>query len=402
MSGHNKWSKIKNAKEKNDQQNAKMFTKIGREIAVAVKLGGPDPNANTQLKNIIAKAKSINMPNDNINRSIKKASGELNTVNYESMTYEGYGIGGSAVIVYALTDNKNRTASDVRHLFDKFGGSLGSNGCVSYLFTKKGVIYVQKGTGISDDDIMMMALDAGAEDILIEDDVYEIYTTPDTFDEVRDNLEKAGVTIADSGLDMIPSNYVTLPEDKVATFQKMIDFLEDSDDVQEVYHNVELPDEELERNMYWYVKNTLENNGYNHYEISNYSKPGRRSRHNMLYWNLADYIGVGAAAHSYFDGVRYSNTDNVEEYISSAIAGNCDRVQSEVDAEFEYVMLKARLSDGFLLSEFEERFGSSFTDGKERLLAKFQEQGFMTISDERIALTENGFYLSNSILVEIL
>ena len=134
MSGHNKWSKIKNVKEKNDQQNAKMFTKIGREIAVAVKLGGPDPNANTQLKNIIAKAKAINMPNDNINRSIKKASGELNTVNYESMTYEGYGVGGSAVIVYALTDNKNRTASDVRHIFDKFGGSLGSNGCVSYLF----------------------------------------------------------------------------------------------------------------------------------------------------------------------------------------------------------------------------------------------------------------------------
>lgn len=244
MSGHNKWSKIKNVKEKNDQQNAKMYTKIGREIAVAVKLGGPDPNANTQLKNIIAKAKSINMPNDNINRSIKKASGELNTVNYESMTYEGYGVGGSAVIVYALTDNKNRTASDVRHLFDKFGGSLGSNGCVSYLFTKKGVIYVQKGTGISDDDIMMMALDAGAEDILVEDDVYEIYTTPETFDEVKDNLEKAGVTIADSGLDMIPSNYVTLPEDKVATFQKMIDFLEDSDDVQEVYHNVDLPEEE--------------------------------------------------------------------------------------------------------------------------------------------------------------
>ena len=243
MSGHNKWSKIKNVKEKNDQQNAKMYTKIGREIAVAVKLGGPDPNANTQLKNIIAKAKSINMPNDNINRSIKKASGELNTVNYESMTYEGYGVGGSAVIVYALTDNKNRTASDVRHLFDKFGGSLGSNGCVSYLFTKKGVIYVQKGTGISDDDIMMMALDAGAEDILVEDDVYEIYTTPETFDEVKDNLEKAGVTIADSGLDMIPSNYVTLPEDKVATFQKMIDFLEDSDDVQEVYHNVDLPEE---------------------------------------------------------------------------------------------------------------------------------------------------------------
>ena len=227
MSGHNKWSKIKNAKEKNDQQNAKMFTKIGREIAVAVKLGGPDPNSNTQLKNIIAKARGINMPNDNINRSIKKASGELNTINYESMTYEGYGVGGSAVIVYALTDNKNRTASDVRHLFDKFGGSLGSNGCVSYLFTKKGVIYVQKGTGISDDDMMMMALEAGAEDIVTEDEVFEIYTTPDTFDSVKENLENAGVAIADSCLDLIPSNYVTLPEDKVATFTKMIDLLED-------------------------------------------------------------------------------------------------------------------------------------------------------------------------------
>ena len=184
------------------------------------------------------------MPNDNINRSIKKASGELNTINYETMTYEGYGVCGSAVIVYALTDNKNRTASDVRHLFDKFGGSLGSNGCVSYLFTKKGVIYVQRGTGISDDDMMMMALEAGAEDIVTEDEVFEIYTTPDTFDSVKENLENAGVTIADSGLDMIPSNYVTLPEDKVATFTKMIDLLEDCDDVQEVYHNVDNADVE--------------------------------------------------------------------------------------------------------------------------------------------------------------
>ncbi|MBE5757363.1 MAG: YebC/PmpR family DNA-binding transcriptional regulator [Clostridiales bacterium] len=240
MSGHNKWSKIKNAKEKNDQQNAKMYTKIGREIAVAVKLGGPDPNSNSQLKNIIAKAKTINMPNDNINRSIKKASGELGSVNYESMTYEGYGVGGSAVIVYALTDNKNRTASDVRHLFDKFGGSLGSNGCVSYLFTKKGVIYVQKGTGISDDDMMMIALDSGAEDIEIGDEVFEIYTTPDDFDIVKENLEKNGVTIADSSIDLIPSNYVELTEDKLVTFNKMIDLLEDNDDVQEVYHNVEM------------------------------------------------------------------------------------------------------------------------------------------------------------------
>ena len=239
MSGHNKWSKIKGIKEKNDQQNAKMFTKIGREIAVAVKLGGSDPNSNTQLKNIIAKAKSINMPNDNINRSIKKASGELRTVNYESMTYEGYGVCGSAVIVYALTDNKNRTASDVRHAFDKFGGSLGSNGCVSYLFTKKGVIYVQKGTGISDDDMMMIALDCGADDIVIDDEVFEIYTTPETFDEVKEKLESNGVVIANSALDLIPSNYVTMPADKEATFQKMIDYLEDNDDVQEVYHNVE-------------------------------------------------------------------------------------------------------------------------------------------------------------------
>ena len=240
MSGHNKWSKIKNAKEKNDQQNAKMFTKIGREIAVAVKAGGSDPNSNSQLKNIIAKAKAINMPNDNINRSIKKASGELNSVNYESMTYEGYGVCGSAVIVYALTDNKNRTASDVRHVFDKFGGSLGSNGCVSYLFTRKGVIYVQRGTGVSDDDMMMIALDCGAEDISIEDEVFEIYTTPETFDEVKENLEKNSIVIADSQIDMIPSNYVTLPEDKEATFNKMIDALEDNDDVQEVFHNVEL------------------------------------------------------------------------------------------------------------------------------------------------------------------
>ncbi len=242
MSGHNKWTKIKNTKEKNDQQNAKIYTKIGREIAVAVKLGGPDPNSNSQLKNIIAKAKSVNMPNDNINRSIKKASGELNTVNYESMTYEGYGIAGSAVIVYALTDNKNRTASDVRHIFDKFGGSLGSNGCVSYLFNRKGVIYVQKGTGISDDDMMLLALDAGAEDIVIEDEVFEIYTTPEDFDTVKENLENNSVTIADSAIDMIPTNYVTLPADKVPTFQKMIDALDDNDDVQEVYHNVELED----------------------------------------------------------------------------------------------------------------------------------------------------------------
>ncbi len=243
MSGHNKWTKIKGIKEKNDQQNAKMYTKIGREIAVAVKLGGADPNSNSQLKNIIAKAKAINMPNDNINRSIKKASGELNTVNYESMTYEGYGVGGSAVIVYALTDNKNRTASDVRHTFDKFGGSLGNTGCVSYLFNKKGIIYVQKGNGVSDDDMMMIALEAGAEDLSIDDEVFEIYTTPEDFEQVKENLEKSSIVIADSSIGLIPTNYVELSEDKESTFIKMIDALEDSDDVQEVYHNVNLKSE---------------------------------------------------------------------------------------------------------------------------------------------------------------
>ena len=160
------------------------------------------------------------------------------------MTYEGYGVGGSAVIVYALTDNKNRTASDVRHDFEKFGGSLGSNGCVSYLFNKKGVIYVQRGTGISDDDMMMTALEAGAEDIAIEDEVFEIYTTPENFETVKSNLEGINITIADSSIDLIPTNYVDLPADKQVTFQKMIDALEDSDDVQEVYHNVNLTEEE--------------------------------------------------------------------------------------------------------------------------------------------------------------
>ena len=239
MSGHNKWSKIKNVKAKNEAQNAKIFTKIGREIAVAVKLGGADPNSNSKLKNIISKAKSFNMPNDNIQRSIKKASGEINTVNYESAVYEGYGIAGSAVIVYALTDNKNRTASDVRHLFDKFGGSLGANGCVSYMFNKKGVIIVEKGNGISDDDMMMYALEGGADDVEISDTIFTIYTAPDAVDNVKEYLEQNNIAVADSSVDMIPNNYVTLPEDKVNTFGKMIELLDELDDVQDIYHNVE-------------------------------------------------------------------------------------------------------------------------------------------------------------------
>jgi len=244
MSGHNKWSSIKHTKEKNDAQNAKIFTKIGREIAVAVKLGGADPASNPKLKNLISKAKSVNMPNDNIQRVIKKSSGELGAVNYEEITYEGYGPAGSAVIVYCLTDNKNRTASDVRHAFDRFRGSLGSTNCVSYLFAIKGVIIVEKGIGFSDDDIMMHAIEAGADDVQVLDDCIEIYTTTDAFDSVKEYFDNNNIPTVSASIDLIPSSYLTLPEDKIASFNKMIDYLNDNDDVQEVYHNVENADAE--------------------------------------------------------------------------------------------------------------------------------------------------------------
>lgn len=239
MSGHNKWSKIKNVKAKNEAQTSKLYTKIGREIAVAVKSGGADPNSNAKLKNIIIKARSANMPNDNITRAIKKASGELGAVNYEAITYEGYGPAGSAVMVYVLTDNKNRTASDVRHCFDKFGGSLGANGCVSYLFDRKGLIVVEKGIGISDDDITMHVLESGADDVDITDVEYDIYTSPENFDAVRTYFENNNIPMVSAEVTMIPQNYVTLPEDKVNSFTKLYDALNDNDDVQEIYHNVE-------------------------------------------------------------------------------------------------------------------------------------------------------------------
>ncbi len=239
MSGHNKWSKIKNVKAKNEAQTSKLYTKIGREIAVAVKSGGADSNSNAKLKNIIIKARSANMPNDNITRAIKKASGELGAVNYEAITYEGYGPAGSAVMVYVLTDNKNRTASDVRHCFDKFGGSLGANGCVSYLFDRKGLIVVEKGIGISDDDITMHVLESGADDVDITDVEYDIYTSPENFDAVRTYFENNNIPMVSAEVTMIPQNYVTLPEDKVSSFTKLYDALNDNDDVQEIYHNVE-------------------------------------------------------------------------------------------------------------------------------------------------------------------
>lgn len=237
MSGHSKWHNIQQKKGKSDAARANVFTKIGREIAVAVKQGGPDPNSNSKLRDAIAKAKSNNMPNDNIARSIKKASGELGSINYEEMTYEGYGVGGTAFIVEALTDNKNRTAGDVRHLFDKFGGSMGTTGCVSFMFSKKGVITVSK-SDISEDDLMMAALDAGAEDIVTEDDeVFEVLTAPSDLGSVRDALEQGGVKILSAEVDMIPENEVTPDEQQQETLLKMIDKMEELDDVQNIYHN---------------------------------------------------------------------------------------------------------------------------------------------------------------------
>ena len=237
MSGHSKWHNIQQKKGKSDAARANIFTKIGREIAVAVKQGGPDPNSNSKLRDAIAKAKDNNMPNDNINRSIKKASGELNSINYEENTYEGYGVGGVAFIVETLTDNKNRTAGDVRHLFDKFGGAMGVSGSVSFMFKRKGVIAVAK-SDIEEDDLMMYALDAGAEDILTEDEeVFEVLTAPGDLAAVRASLEESGVKILSAAVDMIPDMEATPTEEQQATLLKMIDKLEEHDDVQNVYHN---------------------------------------------------------------------------------------------------------------------------------------------------------------------
>ena len=245
MSGHSKWHNIQATKGKADAKRSAIFTKIGREIAVAVKEGGPDPRNNSKLAMVVAKAKANNMPNDNIERSIKKANGELGSVNYEAITYEGYAPGGVALIVQTLTDNKNRTAGDVRHIFDKYGGSMGNSGCVSYMFDKKGVIVVD-GKGMDEDDLMMMALDAGADDILFEDDVCVVYSLPTDFTAVRDALAEKGLTIMSAEIEMIPQNTVDLDEATSPRVQKIIDMFEDNDDVQNVYHNAVLPEEEDE------------------------------------------------------------------------------------------------------------------------------------------------------------
>lgn len=242
MSGHSKWHNIQAKKGKTDAARGKIFTKIGREIAVCVKMGGADPNVNSKLKDIIAKAKQNNMPNDSIERSIKKASGELAGVNYESITYEGYGVGGSAVIVECLTDNKNRTAGDVRHSFDKHGGSLGSTNCVSYLFNRKGIVVVVDVEDV--DTLMLDAIEEGAVDVVEDEDAVEVITEPNQDGKMREALEKKGYTVISSETALVPDMYVELNEEQLGKFQRMVDALEDLDDVQEVYHNVNLPDEE--------------------------------------------------------------------------------------------------------------------------------------------------------------
>lgn len=238
MAGHSKWANIKHKKEKSDAKKGKLFTKIGREIAVAVKLGGPDPEINTKLKDAIAKAKAANMPNDTISRSLKKAAGEIDGANYEEITYEGYGPGGVAVIVEAMTDNRNRTAGDVRHYFDKFGGNLGQTGCVSFMFDKKGIIVIERIDGINEEDVMMEALDSGAEDFDAGEEFFEIVTSPEEFSSVRETLENKGYEFVSAEVSLIPQTMTKLTDEQHIKFmEKLIDHLEDNDDVQNVYHN---------------------------------------------------------------------------------------------------------------------------------------------------------------------
>ena len=241
MSGHSKFSNIKHKKEKNDAARGKVFTIIGREIAVAVKEGGPDPNNNSRLRDVIAKAKANNMPNDTIERGIKKAAGDAGSVNYESVTYEGYGPNGTAIIVKALTDNKNRTAANVRNAFTKGNGNIGTQGCVSYMFDEKGQIIIDREEFDMDpDELMMIALDAGADDFAEEEDSFEILTDPAAFGAVREALEAQNIPMANAEVTMLPQTYVTLTDEQdIYHMNKILDLLDDDDDVQEVYHNWE-------------------------------------------------------------------------------------------------------------------------------------------------------------------
>lgn len=240
MSGHSKWHNIQAKKGKADAARGKIFTKLGRELLMAVRAGGPDVNSNSKLKDVVAKCKANNMPNDNIDKAIKRAAGDGNQENYEEIVYEGYGPNGVAIIVNATTDNRNRTASDVRHIFDKFGGNLGTNGCVSYMFDKKGVIVLDKEeTKQSEDDLMLLAIEAGAENFEAGEDYYEITTSPEDFSKVREALEKEGLTFAEADVQMVPQTYISIDAEASRKMGLLIENLEDLDDVIEVYHNWE-------------------------------------------------------------------------------------------------------------------------------------------------------------------
>ena len=246
MSGHSKWNNIKRKKEAADGAKAKIFTKIGREITVCVKEGGADPNNNAKLRDLIAKAKANNVPNDNIDRVIKKAAGGGDKTNYEANVYEGYGPNGVAVIVETLTDNKNRTAGDIRHYFDKFGGNLGTTGCVSFMFSSKGII-IAEGEGLDEDNVMEDVFDLGASDFSMEDGVIEIETEPNYLSAVRDGLVEKGYKLVSADVEMIPATYTALTdEDSIKKMNLLLEHLEDNDDVQNVYHNWDMPEEEEE------------------------------------------------------------------------------------------------------------------------------------------------------------
>lgn len=243
MSGHSKWHNIAAKKGKTDAARGAIFTKLGRELAVAAK-NNPNPDTNSKLADVIAKAKAANMPNDNIKRSIAKAAGELGDKDYKELTYEGYGVASSAVIINTLTDNVNRTAGDVRSAMSKCGGQMGATGCVSYMFDSKGVIVIERTVALDEDAIMEYCLEAEADDFTTLDDCYEVYTAPEKFSSARKYFESKNVTFLEAAVKMVPQNYVTLDGDKLETFKKMLDKLEELDDVQEVFHNVDLPDEE--------------------------------------------------------------------------------------------------------------------------------------------------------------
>lgn len=246
MSGHSKWANIKHKKGKADALRGKITTKISREITIAVRMGGSDPTGNMKLKLALSKAKANNIPKDNIQRAIQKGAGALEGQSFEEITYEGYGPAGVAMMVSCLTDNRNRTAADVRHVFSKYGGNLGATGCVGYMFQQKGVFAVSKDTGVEEDDLMMVALEAGAEDIKNEEEGFEIVTTPDTFDDVEKALADAGIEVEMAEITMIPDTMAELSAEDAERVQKMLDVLEDLDDVQDVYHNADLPEDDEE------------------------------------------------------------------------------------------------------------------------------------------------------------